>query len=322
MHVERAQASPKSANEPGNEPGSQSGEAPYGAPGSGRPPQDAADAFSTTNTKEPGRLRRYFTGRPKRFYIGLLAVLLAIVILALPGAYVVEMPGRTANVLGKDGDTPIIEVTGVKTYEDPGQLRLVTVGAMGVPGYPVTNAQILAAWVSPSELVLPTEVVYPTGQSAEEYKEESNTQMATSQDAAVTAGLAFAKSLGVDVSNAKVTMHVDDIGGPSAGMMYALGLVDMLTPATETNGLTIAGTGTIDEKGNVGSIGGIVLKMMGAKRDGATWFLAPEANCSSVVGNVPDGLSVVRVSTLQEAYDALVAIGEGKGSSLPTCTAA
>lgn len=79
-------------------------------------------------------------------------------------------------------------------------------------------------------------------------------------------------------------MHVDSIGGPSAGMMYTLGLIDKLTPANESGGKTIAGTGTIDKDGKVGRIGGIELKMLGAKRDGATWFLAPASNCLDVAG--------------------------------------
>ncbi|NEG70615.1 Lon protease [Bifidobacterium sp. BRDM6] len=274
-----------------------------------------------TSDRQHGRIVRYFQGRPKRYFVGLFAVVLAVIILVCPSAYVMEMPGPTENVLGKDGDTEIIQVTGVKTYDDPGQLRLVTVNASGVPGYPVTNAQILYAWLNKEMMVLPREAVFDTTQTAEQYEAQSSKQMSDSQDSAITAGLDFAKSLGIDVSDAKVTMHVDDIGGPSAGMMYALGLVDMLTPAEETGGLTIAGTGTIDDDGNVGSIGGIALKMIGAKRDGATWFLAPAANCSSVVGNVPDGLNVVKVSTLSEAYAALVKIGEGEGSTLATCSA-
>ena len=124
----------------------------------------------------------------------------------------------------------------------------------------------------------------------------------------------------IDVSGMKVSMHVDDIGGPSAGMMYTLGLIDKVTGEQLSGGKTIAGTGTMNAKGKVGAIGGIRLKMIGAKRDGATWFLAPESNCSDVVGHVPQGLHVVKVGTLDEAYDALVAIRDGKGGSLPQCT--
>lgn len=104
-------------------------------------------------------------------------------------------------------------------------------------------------------------------------------------------------------------------------MMYTLGLIDKLTPESESGGKTIAGTGTIDKKGNVGKIGGIQLKMVGAKRDGATWFLAPADNCSAVAGHVPDGLRDVKVATLDEAYRALVAIGKGQADDLPHCTA-
>ena len=143
--------------------------------------------------------------------------------------------------------------------------------------------------------------------------------MDQSQQEAVDAALAFLRDRGVDVSGIDVDMHVEGIGGPSAGMMYALGLIDKLTPESETGGRTIAGTGTIDAEGNVGAIGGVRLKMLSAKRDGATWFLAPEANAAEVAGNVPEGLRDVCVSTLSEAYDALTAIGQGRGDDLPHC---
>lgn len=118
-----------------------------------------------------------------------------------------------------------------------------------------------------------------------------------------------------------VTIQIDDIGGPSAGMMFALGIVDQLTPEDEANGVSIAGTGTMSVEGDVGPIGGIQQKLYGAVRDGATWFLAPQANCGEVVGNVPDGLHVAAVSTLADARDAMTAIGAGEGGSLPTCEA-
>lgn len=116
-----------------------------------------------------------------------------------------------------------------------------------------------------------------------------------------------------------VTISIDDIGGPSAGTMFALGIIDKLTPEDEADGVTIAGTGTMDVTGAVGPIGGIRQKLAGALRDGAGWFLAPEANCDEVVGHVPDGLRVVRVGTLHEAREAMVAIGAGEADDLPTC---
>lgn len=120
----------------------------------------------------------------------------------------------------------------------------------------------------------------------------------------------------------EIKISLENVGGPSAGMMFALGIIDTLTPGDLTGGKHFAGTGTIDASGTVGPIGGIVQKMYGARSAGATTFLAPAANCNEAAGNVPDGLQVVRVATLKEAYDAVNLIASGKDSSaLPTCTA-
>ena len=117
----------------------------------------------------------------------------------------------------------------------------------------------------------------------------------------------------------EVQIQVDDVGGPSAGTMFALGLLDKLTPEDEANGKVVAGTGTIDLDGNVGAISGIRQKMIGAVRDGAEAFLAPAGNCEAVLGNVPPGLEVFAVGTLSEARAALEAIGRGETQGLPRC---
>jgi PDZ domain-containing protein len=118
------------------------------------------------------------------------------------------------------------------------------------------------------------------------------------------------------------TVRIDthDVGGPSAGTMFALGVYDSLTPGSLTGGKRIAGTGTIDpETGDVGEIGGIAQKMVGAKDTGAQWFLAPVSNCADVVGHVPSGLHVVKVSTLHQARVDVEAIAAGRGAGLPGC---
>ena len=86
-----------------------------------------------------------------------------------------------------------------------------------------------------------------------------------------------------------VKISLDKVGGPSAGMMFALGIVDTVTPGDLTGGKHVAGTGTITPDGAVGPIGGIGQKMVGARSGGATMFLAPAANCDDVVGHIPDG---------------------------------
>lgn len=117
-----------------------------------------------------------------------------------------------------------------------------------------------------------------------------------------------------------VNVAIDHVGGPSAGMIFSLAIVDLLTPEDELQGAKVAGTGTISPSGDVGPIGGIPLKMIGARRAGADWFLAPESNCPDVVGHVPAGLRVVSVADLSDAYDAIVAIGSHRADELPTCS--
>ncbi len=102
------------------------------------------------------------------------------------------------------------------------------------------------------------------------------------------------------------------IGGPSAGLMFTLGLIDRLTPGDLAGGRFIAGTGTIDENGAVGPIGGIVLKLIAARDAGATVFLVPEQNCPEALTRVPDGLTLVKVTTLADAMSALDAINGGR----------
>jgi PDZ domain-containing protein len=114
-----------------------------------------------------------------------------------------------------------------------------------------------------------------------------------------------------------VRITVGDIGGPSAGMMFALGIIDMLTPLNLTGGKFIAGTGEITASGQVQPIGGIQQKMVGARDAGATVFLAPAGNCSETVGAVPAGLRVVKVATLSQAVSDLEAIKAGK--PVPSC---
>ncbi|WP_422614337.1 PDZ domain-containing protein [Bifidobacterium thermophilum] len=266
------------------------------------------------------RARTDFNRRSLGYYAGAFCVLLCILVLVMPSPYVVETPGPTRNVLGTSDGKQIIAVSGAKTHRQSGRLLMVTVNAAGVPGYAMPNIQTLAMYMRSDTTVLPSEAVFAPGQTSEEYDKESHKEMSGSQNAATRQALAYAKKLGVDVSGVRVTMHIDDIGGPSAGMMYTLGTISKLTARDETGGKTIAGTGTMESDGKIGAIGGIRLKMLGARRDGATWFLAPASNCDEVAGHVPSGLRDVKVSTLDEAYRALVAIGEGKGEGLPHCT--
>lgn len=117
-----------------------------------------------------------------------------------------------------------------------------------------------------------------------------------------------------------ITIDAGNVGGPSAGLMFSLALYDTITPGELTGGLEIAGTGTISSAGEVGPIGGIQQKLVGASDAGASYFLAPAANCNEVVDHIPQGLSVAAVSTFDEAQVAVESWAAGEGADLPTCS--
>jgi PDZ domain-containing protein len=108
-----------------------------------------------------------------------------------------------------------------------------------------------------------------------------------------------------------ITITLADVGGPSAGLMFALAIVDKLTPGPLTGNTFVAGTGVINPEGQVSPIGGITLKMISAREAGATVFLVPAGNCDEVVHRAPEGLRLVRVGTLTDAVHALDEIRAG-----------
>jgi PDZ domain-containing protein len=119
-----------------------------------------------------------------------------------------------------------------------------------------------------------------------------------------------------------VKIQLQNVGGPSAGQMFALGIIDKLTPGALNGGAKVAGTGTIDAAGDIGAIGGIRQKLYGARDAGAKWFLAPYSNCNEVTGHIPSGITVLAVKTLDDSLTALKAIKSGSDTSgLLTCPA-
>ncbi len=113
-----------------------------------------------------------------------------------------------------------------------------------------------------------------------------------------------------------ITIPIEGIGGPSAGLMMALGIIDKIEDEDLTGGRIIAGTGTIDNEGVVGPIGGVPQKIIAATGVGATIFLTPEANCAEAVDNAVPGLLLVEVDTLDTALEALEAVREGRSPAL------
>lgn len=128
--------------------------------------------------------------------------------------------------------------------------------------------------------------------------------------------------LGIGVLDAPWAMfdiefNLANIGGPSAGLMFSLAVIDKLTTGELNDGKFVAGTGTIDADGKVGSIGGITHKILAAREAGATVFLVPAENCAEALTAHEDGLQLVKVDTLSTAVDALNTISAG--GEPPTC---
>lgn len=235
-----------------------------------------------------------------------------------PLPFSLAQPGMTANVLGENKGAPVITISGAPTHDTSGQLRMTTIVATN-PDAHVSLADVIDNWFRTDRAVMPRDAVYPSGETVKEIEQHNTEEMKESQDAATRAALNY---LDLGDKDVKVTLRLADVGGPSAGLLFTLGIIDKLDGdgggGDLTGGRTIAGTGTITADGTVGAVGGVALKTQAAKRDGATVFLVPEAECSDAKAELPKGLRLIPVTNLKGAVGSLVALESGKGS-VPSC---
>lgn len=346
-----------------------------------------------------------------------IAVLLLLVMAVSPSPYVLRQPGPVFNAVGdvvlEEGAdaVPVITISGADSYApESGRLDVMTVNVAGSPQGMPGWIEALIAYATDERDVLPIELYYPEGETAEERTTANETMMRTSQGEAIAAALihegyevnvnvvvaevgaggaavgllqagdrlveidgtpidsfdavtnAIAGNpgtpvivtvdrkgvmtdvevtprietpagetdarplLGIVVAGAydfpvDVDIELGSVGGPSAGLIFALSIIELLTPGEMTGGLHFAGTGTIAADGTVGPIGGIRQKLAAAADAGAVAFLAPVENCAeSIDGGVPGDLPVYAVTTLEEAVTAVETIASGEDTSgLPTC---
>ncbi|KHL17106.1 PDZ domain-containing protein [Mumia flava] len=338
---------------------------------------------------------------------GFLLVSLLAVALVLPVPYVTMRPGPTVDVLGDYEDAPVLEIDeSVETYPTEGELRLTTVSVTRADAR-LTLPEAFWAYFDDDEAVVPRDLIYPPGQTAEESREQNTAQMEGSKLDSEAVAL---RAAGYDVQQVVVVGAVeegspsdgvlrpgdvvlavdgtgveapgdvvdlvgaqapgdsirlrirrdgetstetvvageqpddpdkarigitlgtdvdlpfdvtntigDTIGGPSAGLIFALGLYDELTPGPLTGGQTVAGTGTIDLEGSVGPIGGIQQKIAGAVDEGASVFLVPAANCDEAAALDDPGAVLVEVATFDDAVDALGVLADDPDGTVPTC---
>lgn len=241
-----------------------------------------------------------------------MALLAAVVFAPLP--FSVAQPGLTADVLGENQGDEVITVSGAPTHDTRGQLRMTTIEATG-PDARIRLGDVLSSWFDTDRAVMPRDAVYPSGDDVGEIEEYNQEQMKESQDTATTAALRY---LRLDEKDVDVELRLEDVGGPSAGLLFSLGIVDKLGADDLTGGRVVAGTGTITGGGEVGPVGGVPLKTQAARRDGATVFLVPKAECADAQAELPKGLRLIPVTTLKGAVDSLKALASGKGD-VPAC---
>jgi PDZ domain-containing protein len=252
---------------------------------------------------------------PKR--VPVLAAIIMVVggLLALfaPLPFVIIKPGPAQDVL-----TSTITIKNSKTYTHLGKLFSTSV-LVSNPEAPLFGPELIINWVEGDSLVLPRSAIYPKNETSKTARTAGAQEMSSSAESAKLAAINFliANHLAnpADLDKATIRIVLKETGGPSAGLIFALGVVSKLDSNDLIRGRDVAGTGTIDSEGNVGPIGGIDQKLVGAKRAGAKIFLAPMANCSDIT-RIPKGLLVIPVETLSEAIKVL---GQSSGRSVPTC---
>ncbi|MCT2591257.1 hypothetical protein LHJ74_15310 [Streptomyces sp. N2-109] len=246
-------------------------------------------------------------------------VALLTVAAAAPLPFSVAQPGLTADVLGEHEGEQVISISGSEPRETEGSLLMTTIAATQ-PDESVRLPDLVRDWFATDRAVMPRDSVYPVGDTPEEVSEHNTAEMVKSQNVAVEAAL---RELKLSSDKVKVELKLADVGGPSAGLLFTLGIIDKLDGDGRggdlTGGRTIAGTGTIEANGEVGPVGGVALKTQSAKRDGASVFLVPADECADAEAELPQGLRLIPVKTLDGTLDALKALKDGDGGKVPSC---
>jgi PDZ domain-containing protein len=224
--------------------------------------------------------------------------------LIAPLPYAIVLPGQAQNIFNK-----LITIKNQKSYPANGRIDLMSIRVTNPDSW-IIGPEIIYSWIKADEAVYPRSAIYPPGTTQKSEDKKAKADMVNSQDNAKTAALSFLRlhpEYGVTVKDLHVkniSFDVKKTGGPSGGMIFAIGVIELLTQKDLLQGRHIAGTGTITTDGKVGPIGGINQKILAAHKAGATLFIAPAGNRGDIA-NIPSGIKVVTVATLAEAIAAL-----------------
>jgi PDZ domain-containing protein len=216
-----------------------------------------------------------------------------------------------------------VDRSDVKTYPANGNMYLLTIW-VSTPDAKVLGAEILTCWARPDCVVFPRSVIYKKSTDSKSEEKQSQKEMKVSQSVALTAAKRLITRKFPTVDTTKLTdssfkVSLPDTGGPSGGLIFSLGLVELLTPEDLLQGRKIAGSGTISPDGRVGAIGGIAEKIIAAKKAGASILFASKENCDEIPQKV-SGIRVIAISNLDQAVAYLLQREKGDSSGVYGCT--
>ena len=229
-----------------------------------------------------------------------------------PLPFVVLTPGNAQDVLNKVITPSKSAAPSLKLYEADGHIYLLSILITNPDAY-VTGVELIYSWARSDFSVMPRSLFYRDGVNATTEKAKAKTQMVDSQLSAKVAALNFLNiqypKLNTNaIKPSDLAISLAKTGGPSGGLAFTLGIVELLTPENILRGRSVAVTGTIGADGAVGGIGGVAEKILAAEKAGATLILVPESNCKDLapgVAKIPGNIKVAAVSTLKEAFIAL-----------------
>lgn len=251
-----------------------------------------------------------------------LSIFFAVATIA-PLPFAIVLPGEAQNIFKN-----VITIKDLKTYPASGRIDLMSIRVTNPDAW-IFGPELIYSWISADRAVYPISAIYPPGTSTEEESKQAKADMVGSQDKAIGAAINYLQShpeimepidngattfaaplstIGRNRASAldakKINFKVGETGGPSGGLVFAVGLVELLTEKDLTQGRHIAGTGTINVRGVVGPIGGINEKIASAQKAGATIFFAPVENAEEIA-HIPSGIKVITVATLAQAVSYL-----------------
>ena len=246
-----------------------------------------------------------FSKQPR--ILQLILVLATVIALVAPMNFVLMTPGEPTALFPK-----VLTIdNSQKSIAHPvnGQLYLLTIYVTN-PETKVLGASVLGCWVWGDCVVLPRSVMYDKVTTDAKEREVGSKDMKQSQNFALAAAKKaiaeyFPEVNLKEVTDRSVKVSLKNTGGPSGGLIFTLGLIDLLTPRDILAGRKIAGTGTINADGEVGAIGGVTEKILGAKKAGASVIFVSTENCGDLPAKV-DGIRVVAVTTIGDALKYLL----------------